>query len=64
LAETGFGIDSEGRSHIVENILSVVTACRKQGRDMREYLIGCCRAALEGTPPAILLSADERVPTP
>ena len=49
------GTDSEIGSRFVENILTVVATCRKQGRNVLECLTGCCRAALEGTPRVSLL---------
>jgi transposase len=51
------GTDSAIGSHFVENILTVVATCRQQGRNVLEYLTGCCRAALAGTPPTSLLPA-------
>jgi transposase len=57
-----YGTDSEGGSHFVENILTVVATCRQQGHNVLEYLAGCCRATLGGEPPPSLLpgSADVR----
>jgi transposase len=62
--KSSFGTDSESGSRFVENILTIVATCRQQGRHVLEYLTGCCRAAVEGTPPASLLPAAAGVPTP
>jgi transposase len=62
--KTSYGTDSAAGSHFVENILTVVATCRQQGRNVLEYLTGCCGAAVEGTPPASLLPALVGVPTP
>jgi transposase len=51
------GTRGEAGSHFVENILTIVATCHQRGRDVLEYLAGCCRAALEGAPPASLLPA-------
>jgi transposase len=53
--KTSYGTDSTAGSRFVANILTVVATCRQQGRDMLEYLTGCCRAALGGSPPSSLL---------
>jgi transposase len=57
------GTESEVGSRYVANILTVVATCRQQGRNVLEYLTGCCRAAIEGTAPASLLPAGAGVPT-
>jgi transposase len=62
--KTSYGTDSESGSHFVENILTVVATCRQQGRNVLEYLTGCCRTAVQGTRPASLLPAVAGVPTP
>ena len=51
------GTDSETGSRFVENILSIVTTCRQQGRDVLEYLTSCCRARAWKTGPPSLLPA-------
>ena len=61
--KTSHGTDSEAGSRFVENILTVVATCRQQGRNVLEYLTGCCRAALEGAAPASLLPSGAGVPT-
>jgi transposase len=61
--KTSHGTESEAGSRFVENILSVVATCRQQGRNVLEYLTGCCRAALEGAAPASLLPAGAGEPT-
>jgi transposase len=62
--KTSYGTDSESGSHFVENILTVVATCRQQGRNVLEFLTGCCCAAVEGTPPASLLPAVAGVSRP
>jgi transposase len=62
--KTSYGTESAVGSHYVENILTVVATCRQQGRNVLEYLTGCCRAAVEGTPTASLLPAGAGVRTP
>ena len=57
------GTQGEVGSHYVGNILTVVATCRQQGRNVLEYLTGCCRAALEGAAPASLLPSGAGVPT-
>jgi transposase len=52
---TSFGTDSLAGSCFVENVLSVVETCRQQGRNVLEYLTGCCQAALQGSVPPSLL---------
>jgi transposase len=61
--KTSYGTQSEAGSQFVANILTVVATCRQQGRNVLEYLAGCCRAALEGTAPASLLPAGAGAPT-
>jgi transposase len=62
--KSSYGTDGEDGSRFVENILSMIATCRQQGRNVLEYLTGCCRAAHDGTPPTPLLPAVEGVPTP
>jgi transposase len=42
------GTDSIRGSRFVERVLSVRETCRQQRRGLLEYLVGCCRAHLEG----------------
>src|SRR5262245_9826133 len=42
------GTDSTRGSRFVERVLSVRETCRQQGRNLLEYLVGCCQAHLEG----------------
>ena len=58
----GAGTESKMCSHFVENVLTIVATCRQLSRNVLEYLTGCY-TALEGTPPASLLSAVAGVPT-
>jgi transposase len=57
-----YGTESAVGSQYVENILTVVATCRQQGRNVLEYLTGCCCATLEGTAPASLLPPGAGVP--
>ena len=41
-----------------ENILTVVATCRQQGRNVLEYLTGCCEAALQGLRPDSLVPQE------
>jgi len=61
--KTSYGTESEAGSCFVGNILTIVATCRQQGINVLEYLTGCCRATLEGAPPASLLPAAAGVPT-
>jgi transposase len=49
------GTDSGRGSRFVERVLSVRETCRRQGRGLLEYLVGCCQAQLEnkGAPPLL-----------
>jgi transposase len=62
--KTSHGTESEAGSRFVQNILTIVATSRQQGRNVLEYLTGCCHAALEGSPRASLLPAVTGVPTP
>jgi transposase len=42
------GTDSSRGSRFVERVLSIRETCRQQGRGLLEYVVGCCRAHLEG----------------
>jgi transposase len=61
---TSHGTDSAAGSRFVENILTIVATCRQQGRNVLEYLTGCCGAAVEGTAPESLLPDLAGVGTP
>src|SRR5215510_8082960 len=58
--KTSYGTDSTGRSRFVENILTVVTTCRQQERNVLAYLTACCQARYAGTPPPSLLPQPVR----
>src|SRR5262249_21471255 len=62
--KTSHGTESEAGTRFMENILTVVASCRQQGRNVLEYLGGCCHAALKGVSPASLLPAAAGTPTP
>ncbi len=46
-----YGVDSEAGGRFVGKILGVVATCRQQGRDVLEFLTGCCQAALHRSAP-------------
>jgi transposase len=51
------GTDSEAGSRFVERMLSTVSTCRQQGRDVLGYLTECHRSRLVGLrPPSLLLT--------
>jgi transposase len=52
------GTNGEAGSRFVENILSVVATCRQQGRNVLEYLTGCCKTALQGVRPDSLVPRE------
>lgn len=57
--KTSYGTDSIGGSRFVERILTVVTSCRQQGRNVLDYLTSCCESALHHTtPPSLLPQAN------
>ena len=47
--KTSFGTDSETGSRFVENILSIVTTCRQQHKNVLEFLTSCCENCLVDT---------------
>jgi transposase len=53
--KTSFGTDTASGSRFVERVLTVVAACRQQGRDVLHFLTDCCRAAAGGVEPPSLL---------
>ena len=52
--KTSFGTDSPAGSRFVERVLTVVSTCRQQGRDVLHFLADCCRAAAGGVEPPSL----------
>jgi transposase len=58
--KTSYGTDSAGGSRFVENILTVVTTCRQQKRNVWAYLTACCQARYAGTTPPSLLPQPAR----
>jgi transposase len=53
--KTSYGTDSAGGSRFVETMLTVVTTCRQQKRNVWAYLTACCQAYYAGaTPPSLL----------
>ena len=49
------GTDSESGSRFVERMLSVVATWRQQEINVLDYLTGCYRAHLEGSPITLLI---------
>jgi transposase len=47
--KTSFGTDSEAGSRFVERMLTAVETCRQRGRGVRDFLVDCLRAKLNGT---------------
>lgn len=55
LRKTSFGTDSAVGSRFIENIMTVVATCRRQGRNILEFLTQAHKAALSGNSgPALL----------
>lgn len=53
--KTSFGTDSPAGSRFVERILTTVEACRRQGRDLLDFLIAAVEAHRSGgTPPSLI----------
>ena len=42
--KSSYGTQSHHGSRFVEAILTVVSSCRQQGRDVLAYLTACCQA--------------------
>jgi len=53
--KTSYGTDSVAGSQFVEHILTVVTTCRQQERNVLAYLTACCQAFYGGTQAPSLL---------
>jgi transposase len=58
--KSSYGTDSAGGSRFVESILTVVTTCRQQKRNVLAYLTACCQARYAGTAPPSLLPQTAR----
>jgi len=53
--KTSFGTDSAGGSRFVECILTAVESCRRQGRDLLDFLVEAVSAHRSGgTPPSLI----------
>jgi transposase len=52
------GTQSERGSRFVERILTVEASLRRQGRDMRRFLLDACHAQLRGTAPPSLIPCE------
>lgn len=50
-----YGTRSAAGSRFVERLLTVVTTCRLQGRNVLEYVTAACTAALQGNPAPTLV---------
>lgn len=55
--KTSYGTDSSAGSRFVANVLSVVTTCRQQGKNVLDFLTACCHADLQAQPSPSLLPA-------
>jgi transposase len=55
------GTASEWGSRFVERVLSVAVTCRQRGENVLEYLTGCFRAHVLGSPLPSLLASQARV---
>jgi transposase len=60
--KTSYGTDSAGGSRFVERVLTVVTSCRQQRKDVLEFLTECARATHEGADPPSLLPPPATAP--
>jgi hypothetical protein len=58
--KTSYGTDSAGGSRFVETMLTVVTTCRQQKRNVLVYLTACCQAWYADTAPPSLLPQPAR----
>ena len=57
--KTSYGTDSAAGSRFVERILTVVASCRRQGRNVLDYLTTCGESVLhQTTPPSLLPQAN------
>ena len=54
-----FGTQSEEGSRFVESLMTVVATLRQQQRNILEYLIAACEAALRGEAAPSLLPASD-----
>jgi transposase len=50
-----YGTRSAAGSRFVERLLTVVTTCRLQGRNVLEYVTAACTAAVQGNPAPTLV---------
>jgi transposase len=60
--KTSYGTDSAGGSRFVERVLTVVTTCRQQGRDVLAFLTDAIQAARAGTTHPSLIPVAASVP--
>jgi transposase len=59
-----FGTQSEAGSRFVESMMTVVSTLKQQKRNVLDYLISACEAALRGeAPPSLLPARDEELQT-
>jgi len=58
------GTKTDAGSRAVERLLTVVTTCRQQQRDVLDYLTLACQAATQGSAPPSLVPAASPAPPP
>jgi transposase len=58
LRKTSGGTDSPHGSRFVERILTVVHTCRRQGKQVLDYLSACVQACRHNRAPPLLLASD------
>jgi transposase len=53
--KSSYGTQSQRGSRFVETILTVVSSCQQQGRNVLSYLTACCRAvSTKGRVPSLI----------
>jgi transposase len=55
--KTSFGSQSERGDQFIERVLTVVTSCRKQARELFSVVVDAVRAKARGHAPPSILSA-------
>ncbi len=55
--KTSYGTDGQAGSRLVERVLTVVSTCRQQGRDVLGFLVEAVQAARTGATPPSLVTA-------
>lgn len=64
LRKNSFGSQSDGGSTFVERMLTASETCRRQGRDLFEFLVDCVVAKLRADPSPSLLPRPPTPPNP